>query len=186
MHSLKSGVVNRWGQYVVCGQAKRKSIRHESLCKKLAGLNGQEKLSADLYVASETKGNCDHAMGIVSEGEGGECRLFDNTWTGNGNSKLYTMNSFASSLSNANKLSCLMLFRFACPQTAYCPLLLTIPDLKLCMFHDFFVACNPFNFFHSNLYLNELWSLANIANTNTHHQFIILVEQLLELWLIQT
>ena len=60
-----------------------------------------EKLLTDLYVASETKGNCDHAMGIVSEGEGGECRLFDNTWTGNGNSKLYTMNSFASSLSNA-------------------------------------------------------------------------------------
>ena len=101
MHSFKSGIVNRRGQYVVCGQAKRKSVRHESLCKKLAGLNGQDNLSADLYVASETKGNCDHAMGIVSEGEGGECRLFDNTWTGNGNSKLYTMNSFASSLSNA-------------------------------------------------------------------------------------
>ena len=41
MHSFKSGIVNRRGQYVVCGQAKRKSIRHEGLCKKLAGLNGQ-------------------------------------------------------------------------------------------------------------------------------------------------
>ena len=101
MNSFESGIVKRRGQYIICGQAKRNSIRHESLCKKLAGLSGQEKLLTDLYVASETKGSCDHAMGIVSEGEGGECRLFDNTWTGNGNSKLYTMNSFASSLSNA-------------------------------------------------------------------------------------
>ena len=101
MNSFEFGIVKRRGQYVICGQAKRNSIRHESLCKKLAELNSQEKLSADLYVVSETIGNCDHAMGIVSESEGGECRLFDNTWTGNGNSKLYTMNSFASSLSNA-------------------------------------------------------------------------------------
>ena len=101
MNSFESGIVKRRGQYIICGQAKRNSIRHESLCKKLAGLSGQEKLLTDLYVASETKGNCIHAMGIVNEGEGSECRLFDNTWTGNGNSKLYTMNSFASSLSNA-------------------------------------------------------------------------------------
>ena len=42
-----------------------------------------------------------HAMGIISKGVRGECRLYDNTWTGKTHSKLYTMGSFASSLGNA-------------------------------------------------------------------------------------
>ena len=54
-----------------------------------------------LYVDNETKGDRDHAMGIISKGVRGECRLYDNTWTGKTHSKLYTMGSFASSLGNA-------------------------------------------------------------------------------------
>ena len=33
----------------------------------------------EVYVQNEMSGVSDHAMGVVSEGAGGECRLYDNT-----------------------------------------------------------------------------------------------------------
>ena len=52
-----------------------------------------------MFIDNEVKGNCDHAVGIVSEGDGGECKLYDNTWTVP--VKSYTLPNFMSSLSSA-------------------------------------------------------------------------------------
>ena len=53
-----------------------------------------------VYTDHEVKGSCEHAMGIVSEGDGGDCKLYDNTWTVP--VKSYTLPNFMSSLSSAN------------------------------------------------------------------------------------
>ena len=98
MKSFQSGIANRKGQYIICGKAIWRNSKHETLYKKIAELKGQGQALAELHAESETKGDCPHAIGIVSDGEGGGCGLYDNVWTGNFYSKLYMMKSFASSL----------------------------------------------------------------------------------------
>ena len=48
-----------------------------------------------LFTDHEVKGSCDHAIGIVSEGDAGECKLYDNTRTVP--VKSYTLPNFMSS-----------------------------------------------------------------------------------------
>ena len=77
MESFAAGIVSKKGQYVVCGKAKRNSNKHVKLVKRVTDVVNKVKQ----IKVNEVKGNCDHAMGIVSEGDGGECKLYDNTWT---------------------------------------------------------------------------------------------------------
>ena len=98
MSSFEDGVVGKRGQYVVCGKAKWNNSKHLTLVKRLVKL-GEKEEQIKLYRESEAKGGCDHAMGIVSEGKGGECRLYDNTW--NVDYKLYSVSNFVSSLASA-------------------------------------------------------------------------------------
>ena len=53
------------------------------------------------YVQYEISGASDHAMDFVSEGAGGECRLYDNTW--NVSHKLFLMQNVSISLVSASQ-----------------------------------------------------------------------------------
>ena len=79
-NNFKSSIADRKGQNVICGKAKWRNVKYDTLCKKVAK-KGQEVESrrsrggvTKLY---GIKGDCDHDMGIVSEGVGGNCRLYD-------------------------------------------------------------------------------------------------------------
>ena len=99
MRDFAAGIVSKKGQYIVCGKAKRNSCKHVKLVKRVNEIvNKVEQMK--VYTDHEVKGSCDHAMGIVSEGDGGECKLYDNTWTVP--VKSYTLPNFMSSLSSAN------------------------------------------------------------------------------------
>ena len=98
MGDFAAGIVSKKGQYIVCGKAKRNSSKHVKLVKRVNDVvNKVEQIK--LFTDHEVKGSCDHAMGIVSEGDGGECKLYDNTWTVP--VKSYTLPNFMSSLSSA-------------------------------------------------------------------------------------
>ena len=90
MKDFAAGIVSKKGQYVVCGKAKRNSDKHVKLVKRVSDVSDKVK---------QVKGNCDHAMGIVSEGDGGECNSYYNSWTVP--EKSYTLPNFMSSLSSA-------------------------------------------------------------------------------------
>ena len=55
----------------------------------------------EVYVQNEMSGVSDHAMGVVSEGAGGECRLYDNTW--NVSHKLFSMENVINTLVSASQ-----------------------------------------------------------------------------------
>ena len=60
VNSFQSGLVNRKGQYVIRGKAKWKNVKHEASCnRRSTKLEGQQGALAELYVDSETKGDCD-------------------------------------------------------------------------------------------------------------------------------
>ena len=106
MRDFAAGIVSKKGQYIVCGKAKRKSNKHVNLVKRVIDLDDRVK-QIKVFTDNEVKGNCDHAMGIVSEGDGGDCKLYDNTWTVP--EKSYTLPNFMSSLSSAK---CCYFFNF--------------------------------------------------------------------------
>ena len=74
MRDFAAGIVSKKGQYIVCGKAKRKSNKHVNLVKRVIDLDDRVK-QIKVFTDNEVKGNCDHAMGIVSEGDGGDCKL---------------------------------------------------------------------------------------------------------------
>ena len=60
--------------------AKRNNSKHVKLVKRVIDVVDKVE-QIKVFTDHEVKGRCDHAMGIVSEGDGGECKLYDNTWT---------------------------------------------------------------------------------------------------------
>ena len=98
MGDFAAGIVSKKGQYIVCGKAKRDSSKHVKLVKIVNDVvNKVEQIK--LFTDHEVKGSCDHANRIVSEGDGGECKLYENTWTVP--VKSYTLPNSMSSLSSA-------------------------------------------------------------------------------------
>ena len=98
MESFAASIVSKKGQYVLCGKAKRNSNKRVKLVKRVIDVVDKVR-QIKVFIDNEVKENCDHAMGIVSEGDGGECKLYDNTWTVP--EKSYTLPNFMSSLSSA-------------------------------------------------------------------------------------
>ena len=98
MRDFAAGIVSKKWQYIVCGKAKRKSNKHVKLVKRVIDVVDKVK-QIKVFTDNEVKGNCDHAMGIVREGYGGDCKLYDNTWTVP--EKSYTLPNFMRSLSSA-------------------------------------------------------------------------------------
>ena len=98
MGDFAAGIVSKKGQYIGRGKAKRNSSKHVKLVKRVIDVVDKVE-QIKVFTDHEVKGSCDHAMGIVSEGDGGDCKLYDNTWTVP--VKSYTLPNFMSSLSSA-------------------------------------------------------------------------------------
>ena len=100
LKSIMKGVVNWQGQYIVLGKARWCNRKHGAFVKRVCKLENLDD-AIEEYVQNEIRGASDHAMGFVSKGAGGECRLYDNTW--NVSHKLFSMQNVSSSLVSASQ-----------------------------------------------------------------------------------
>ena len=100
LKSIMKGVVSRRGQYIVLGKARWNNRKHGAFVKRVCKLKNLDDAIVE-YVQNEISGASDHAMGVVSEGAGGECRLYDNTW--DVSHKLFSMENVTSSLVRASQ-----------------------------------------------------------------------------------
>ena len=98
MKSFVGGVIRKRGQYVLMGKAKWNCDKHNAFVKRFKDAKNVSD-AVEEYVKNEADGPPDHAMGINSDGEGIDCRLYDNTWTSP--YKLFSVKNLTSSLVNA-------------------------------------------------------------------------------------
>ena len=64
---------------MVCGKAKRNSNKHVKLVERVSDVS-DKGTQMKVFIDNEVKGNCDHTMEIVSEGDGDECKLYDHNF----------------------------------------------------------------------------------------------------------